>query len=104
MQDEEKIFIARSLTLSEELAGSCASRETSASLVFFAFFVLRDTVTFLTEDLVTLGASAESSASCTEGLSGFIACGGGAAVVLGCGSSSSLQTRNRFHTTQKRKK
>jgi hypothetical protein len=68
-------------------------------LDFFAFFVLQDTATFLTEDLVTLGASAESSASCTEGLAGFTACGGGAALALGCGSSSPLQTGNRFYTT-----
>jgi hypothetical protein len=71
---------------------------------FLRLFVLWDIATFLTEDLVTLGTSAESSASCTEGLSGFIACGGGAAMVFGRGSSSSLQTRNRFHITQKRKK
>jgi hypothetical protein len=69
---------------------------------FLRLFVLQDTVTFLIEDLVTLGASAESSVSCTESLSGITACGGGAAVALGCGSSSSLQTGNRFYTTRKK--
>jgi hypothetical protein len=56
------------------------------------------------EDLVTLGALAENSVSGAKGLSGITACQEGAAVASGCGSSSSLQTRNRFHTTQKIKK
>jgi hypothetical protein len=82
--------------------GSCASRETLASLDFFARLVLRDIVIFLIEDLVTLSASVESSVSCTEGLSGIIACEEGAAVASSCGSSSSLQTGNRFYTTRKK--
>jgi hypothetical protein len=68
---KEKISRVRSLTSSEELVGSRASRETSASLDFFCYLVLRDTVIFLIEDLVTLGASAESSGSCAGGLSGI---------------------------------
>jgi hypothetical protein len=100
-----KISRVRSLTSSKELVGSCASREMSASLDFFYHLVLRDTVTFLIEDLVTRGASAESFVSCTEGLSGTAACGEGAAVTSGCGSSSSLQTRNRFfHNPKERSK
>jgi hypothetical protein len=86
----------------EELAGSCASRATSASLDFFAFFVLWVTVIFLMEDLVTLGASAESSVSCAEGLSRITARGEGATVASGCGSLSSLQIGNRFYATRKK--
>jgi hypothetical protein len=56
----------------------------------------------LIEDLVTLGASAESSVSYTEGLSEITACGEGAAMASGCGSSSSLQIGNKFYTTQKK--
>jgi hypothetical protein len=82
--------------------GSCASRETLASLDFFYRLVLQDTVIFLIEDLVTLGASAESSVSCAEGLSGITACREGAVVASGCVSSSSLQTGNRFYTTRKK--
>jgi hypothetical protein len=55
------------------------------------------------EDLVTLGASAESSVSGAEGLSGIIACREKAAETSGCGSSSSLKARNRFHITRRRK-
>jgi hypothetical protein len=53
------------------------------------------------EDLVTLGASAKSLVPGAEGLSGITACREGAAKTSG--SSSSLQARNRFQTTQKRK-
>jgi hypothetical protein len=54
------------------------------------------------EDLVTLGALADSSVSGTEGLSGITACGEGAAVPSGCVSSSSLQTGNGFYATRKK--
>jgi hypothetical protein len=79
------------LTSSRETEDSWASRETSGSLAFFKRLRFWGAGTFLTEALVTLGATsgAGGSSSTTGGIEG-------AAVVSFGGSSSSLQAETSY--------
>jgi hypothetical protein len=79
-----------SLTSSEETIDTWASRETSASLAFFARFWFRALVCeiFFTEALVILGATCSSAGS-----SGAI---GEAAAACVDGSSSSLRDKSKL--------
>jgi hypothetical protein len=82
------------LTSSGETVDAWASRETLVSLAFFEHFRLRACRIFLTEALVTLGA--------TNGSAGSSAVAGeveGAAVPSFGGSSSSLQEENKLCIT-----
>jgi hypothetical protein len=79
-----------SLTSSEETIGTWASRETSASLVFFARFWFRALVweIFFTEALVILGATSSSAGSSEATGEATAACAGG--------SSSSLHDNSKL--------
>jgi hypothetical protein len=80
----------KSLTSSEETIGTWASRETSASLVFFARFWFRAFVweIFFTEALVILGATSSSAGSSVATGEATEACAGG--------SSSSLHDNSKL--------
>jgi hypothetical protein len=85
MQRKNKSTKGRLLTSLGETIDAWASRETSGSLAFFERLLLRVSGIFMTEALVTLGATAGSAGSSAG--TGDIE---GAAVSIFGGSSSSL--------------
>jgi hypothetical protein len=95
MDDARKISRGQLLTSSGEPADLWASRETSASFDFFDHLVLQDTGTFLIGALEAFRDFTAGSTSGMGGSSAVISSVEGTVVASLCGSSSSLQRRQK---------